>query len=133
MKHHIFTMEERKELEENANILRVLNSNVEYTEEFRQKVLYEHKETGKTAKQIFSEAGIPDWLNNNGYAKSCIKRWKKQKVQNKPNKRGRPKVAVNKTLQEMSNQELIKEIQLLRLENEFLKKLEPLEQYKKKN
>lgn len=74
MKHHIFTIEERKELEENPNILRVLNSNVEYTEEFRQKVLYEHKELGKTAKQIFSEAGIPDWLNNNSYAKSCIKR-----------------------------------------------------------
>lgn len=128
MKHHIFTKEEREELEGNPNISRVLNSNVEYTEEFKQKVLCEHKELGKTAKQIFSEAGIPDWFNCGKYASKCLDRWKYQQRHHKTNKRGRPKVEGNKPLQEMSNQELIKEIQLLRLENEFLKKLEPLEQ-----
>ena len=40
MKHHIFTLSERIELENNPNILKVLNSNVEYTEEFKQKVMY---------------------------------------------------------------------------------------------
>ena len=133
MKHHIFTLAEREELESNPNISKVLNSNVEYTEEFKQKALNEHEVLGKTAKQIFSEAGIPDWLNIGKYAKDCIKRWKKQKKENKAIKRGRPSFEVNKPLNEMSNQELIREIQLLRLENEFLKKLEPLEQYKKKN
>lgn len=128
MKHHIFTKEEREELENNPNISRVLNSNVEYTEEFKQKVLYEHEELGKTAKQIFSEEGIPDWFNCGKYASKCLCRWKYQQRHRKTNKRGRPKVEENKPLQEMSNQELIKEIQLLRLENEFLKKLEPLEQ-----
>ena len=128
MKYHIFTKEEREELENNPNISRVLNSNVEYTEEFKQKVLREHKELGKTAKQIFSEAGIPDWFNCGKYASKCLDRWKYQQRHRKINKIGSPKVEENKSLQEMSNQELIKEIQLLRLENEFLKKLEPLEQ-----
>ena len=68
MKHHKFTVEEREELLQNTNISKVLNSNVEYTEEFKQKALYEHKELGKTANQIFQEARIPDWLNIAGYA-----------------------------------------------------------------
>lgn len=63
MKHRKFTTEEREELLKNPNISKVLNSNVEYNEEFKQKALYEHKELGKTANQIFKEAGIPDWLN----------------------------------------------------------------------
>ena len=133
MKHHIFTLVERAELENNPNISKILNSNVEYTEEFKQKALYEHETLGKTAKQIFSEAGIPDWLNAGKYAKDCIKRWKKQKKENKAIKRGRPSIEINKPLNEMSIEELRKRITYLELENEFLKKLEPLEQYKKKN
>ena len=133
MKHHRFTAEEREELLKNHNISKVLNSNVEYTEEFKQKALYEQKELGKTANQIFKEAGIPDWLNIAGYAKTCIKRWKYQQKHPGKEKRGRPKIEINKPLCEMSQQELIREIQILRLENEFLKKLEPLEQYKNKN
>ena len=133
MKHHKITTEEREELLQNPNISKVLNSNVAYTEEFKQKALYEHKELGKTANQIFKEAGIPDWLNFAGYAKTRIKRWKYQQKHPDKEKRGRPKIEINKPLCEMSQQELIREIQILRLENEFLKKLEPLEQYKNKN
>ena len=133
MKHHKFTQKEREELLKNPNISKVLNSNIEFTEEFKQKVLYEHKELGKTANQIFKEAGIPDWLNITGYAKTCIKRWKYQQKHPNKEKRGRPKIEINKPLCEMNQQELIREIQILRLENDFLKKLEPLEQYKHKN
>lgn len=133
MKRHIFSLEEREELLKNPNISAVHNSNVEYTQAFKQKALYEHKELGKIANQIFKEAGIPNWLNRAGYAKSCIKRWKNQQKHPKIINRGRPKVEMNKPLSEMNQQELIREIQLLRLENEFLKKLEPLEQYKNKN
>ena len=133
MKHHKFTNEEREELLKNPNISKVLNSNIEFTEEFKQKALYEHKELGKTANLIFKEAGIPDWLNISGYAKTCIKRWKYQQKHPHKEKRGRPKIEINKPLCEMSQQELIREIQILRLENDFLKKLEPLEQYKHKN
>ena len=89
MKHHKFTTVEREELQKNPNISKVLNSNVEYSEEFKQKALYEHKELGKTANQIFKEAGIPDWLNIAGYAKTCIKRWKYQQRHPKITNRGR--------------------------------------------
>ena len=132
MKHHMFTLAERLELESNPNISKVLNS-VEYTEEFKQKAMYEHKELGKIAKQIFSEAGIPDWFNSGKYAKRCLDRWKYQQRHPKPNKRGRPSFEVNKPLNEMSMEELRKRVLYLELENEFLKKLEPLEQYKEKN
>ena len=49
MKHHIFTPEEKSGLESNPNISKVINSNVEYTEEFKQRVLREHEELGKSA------------------------------------------------------------------------------------
>ena len=69
MKHHIFTPEERIKLEANPNISKVINSNVEYTEEFKQRILREHEELDKSAKQILAEADIPDWLNQGEYAK----------------------------------------------------------------
>lgn len=133
MKHHTFTAEERSELESNPHIRKVCNSNVEYTEEFRQKVLKEHDEQGKSAKQIFTEAGIPDWLNQGKYARLCLKRWKYQQRHPKTTKRGRPKADIEKPINEMSLEELRKRVVYLELENEFLKKLEPLEQYKNKN
>ena len=133
MKHHIFTDKERAELESNPNISKVLNSNVEYTQAFKEKALYEHTELGKSAKQIFQEAGIPDWLNQGEYAKSSLKRWCKRGVSSASTKRGRPKVTPNKPLNEMTMEELRKRVAYLELENEFLKKLEPLEQYKNQN
>ena len=133
MKHHIITPEERSELETNPHISKVMNSNVEYTEEFRQRVLREHEELGKSARQIFAESGIPDWLNQGKYARRTLDRWKYQQRHPKENKKGRPKTEVSKPVSEMSTEELRKEILYLRLENEFLKKLEPLEQCKKKN
>ena len=40
---------------------------------------------------------------------------------------------MNKPISEMSLEELRRRVAYLELENEFLKKLEPLEQYKNKN
>lgn len=133
MKHHIFTPEEKSRLEAIPNINKVTNSNVEYTEEFKQRALSEHKGLGKSAKQIFAEADIPDWLNQGKYAKKTLDRWKYQQRHPKENTRGRPKADISKPISEMNTEELRKEIMYLRLENEFLKKLEPLKQYKKKN
>lgn len=133
MKRRIFTEEERLELGRNPNILKVLNSNVEYTEEFKRKALFEQKELGKSAKQIFAQAGIPDWLNTGDYAKDNLKRWRRMLSRKDTPKRGRPTFDTDKPISEMSLQELRKRVAYLELENEFLKKLEPLEQYKSKN
>ena len=133
MKRRIFTEEERLELEKNPNILKVLNSNVEFCEEFKSRVVREHDEEGKSAKQIFAEAGIPDWLNSGDYAKDNMKRWRRISKRKDTPKRGRPALNMNKPISEMSLEELRRRVAYLELENEFLKKLEPLEQYKNKN
>ena len=133
MKHHIFTPEERSELASNPHISKVMNSNVEYTAEFKERVLQEHKEFGKSAKQIFTEAGIPDWLNQGKYAKKTLDRWKYQQRHPQASTRGRPKIDISKPVNEMNLEELRQRVAYLELENEFLKKLEPLEQYKNKN
>ncbi len=124
MKGHIFTAKEREELSGNPHISKVLNSNIEYTEEFKQRALYEHQELGKSAEQIFEEAGLPAWLNRKGYAKSALKRWRKQQFQaRKP--RGRPALDIDKPIEEMSLEELKMRIDYLELENEFLKNSSP--------
>lgn len=133
MKRHIFTKEERLELEQNPCIFKVLNSNVEYAEEFKRRAVREHDEQGKSAKQIFAQAGVPDWLNTGDYAKDNIKRWRRMLQRKDTPKRGRPAIDINKPISEMSLEELRKRVAYLELENEFLKKLEPLEQYKNKN
>ena len=133
MKQHIFTQEERSELENNPHIIKVMNCNVEYTEAFKQQVMHEHEELGKSAKQIFTEAGIPAWLNKGKYAHKTLSRWKYQQRHPKERKRGRPKIDLEKPIDKMNLEELRKRVAYLELENEFLKKLEPLEQYKKKN
>ena len=123
MKHHIFTPEKKSKWEANPNISKVINSNVEYTEEFKQRVLREHKEFWKSAKQIFTEAGIPDWLNQGKYAKKTLDRWKYQQKHPQASTRGRPKIDISKPVNEMNLEELRQRVAYLELENEFLKKL----------
>ena len=123
MKHHIFTPEERSELASNPHISKVMNSNVEYTEEFKERVLQEHEELGKSAKQIFAEADIPDWLNQGKYAKKTLDRWKYQQKHPQASTRGRPKIDISKPVNEMNLEELRQRVAYLELENEFLKKL----------
>lgn len=58
-----FTSQERIELLSNLNVLKVLNSNIEFTQEFKNLSVYQHYKQGMLCKQIFKEACIPDWLN----------------------------------------------------------------------
>jgi len=52
-----FTKEEKALLEKNPNIQAVLSNQVLYTTEFKEKAIAEY-ESGKSANQIFQEAGI---------------------------------------------------------------------------
>ena len=52
-----FTKEEKELLEKNPNIQAVLSNQVLYTKDFKEKAVKEY-ENGKTANQIFQEAGI---------------------------------------------------------------------------
>ncbi len=121
-----FNTEQKQELLSNPNVEKVLNCNVVYTDEFKRKALYHHFEEGISCRQVFKNAGIPDWLNHVNYGEKCINRWKN--IQKNPPKRnrGRPKKK-EKSLDEMSLEELKAQVEYLKIENDLLKKLKALE------
>lgn len=119
-----FTQEERRLLEANSSVLKVVNSNIIYTEEFKQLAIMRHKD-GISARLIFIEAGIDLSIFPDNYARYAIKRWKSQSnLQASQRKRGggRPKKSSN-----MTQSELEARVAYLEAENDFLKKLRALE------
>lgn len=117
---------DRRDLEKNPNVLKVTQSNVAYTPEFKVRAL-RLREEGQTPSQIFKDAGINLSLFGEDYAKKCLQRWEKMSTQEgglKKDRRGskstgRPKGKKFKSAED--------EIAYLRAENDFLKKLRALE------
>lgn len=125
---------ERKILENNPNVLKVTKANVTYTPAFKEKAIKLHNQ-GVPPSRIFSNAGINVEIFGEGYAKKCIRRWKKvsssidsdcfKKERRGSKSTGRPKGRKFKSLEE--------ENAYLRAELDFLKKLRALEaKYEKK-
>lgn len=126
MKEYHFTEEQRTELLQNKNIEKVCKSSVFFTADFKIHAIKRH-ELGDTARIIFKEAKIPDWLNKKDYARYCIKFWRKVYEKNPSSAFKKIKVKKNKTLSEMNLEELMTKVAYLEEENEFLKKLKALE------
>jgi len=124
MRSREFTQEEREHLESNPNVLKVNNSNITYTDDFKQLALSQYKD-GYSPREIFIEAGIDLSIFPNNYARYAIKRWKTKQRSNEPTKKrtGRPKKTSNMTQKEMEAR-----IAYLEAENNFLKKLRALEE-----
>lgn len=117
---------DRKDLEKNPNVLRVTQSNVAYTPEFKAKALKLHQE-GIRPSKIFTDAGINLSLFSDTYAKKCLQRWRKMSSLVgglKKDRRGSKATGRPKGLRFKSAEE---EIAYLRAENDFLKKLQALE------
>ena len=122
----------KKHLLSNQFVEKISNSNVSYTAEFK---LFAVKANlnGKSPTEIFKEAGIDLDPFVKNYAVKTISRWKKTyqkegkqgltKEKRGKNSSGRPKA------KEFSSLEA--ELEYLRLENEFLKKLHALAESKK--
>ncbi len=116
----------------NQFIEKISNSNISYTSEFKIQAIKAHLK-GKSPAEIFDEAGIDVSPFVKNYAVKTISRWKKiylkdgkhglVKEQRGKNATGRPKS------KEFSSVEA--ELEYLRLENEFLKKLHALAESKK--
>lgn len=124
MREREFTPEERQSLESNPNVLKVVNSNIIYSEEFKQQALNLYKE-GMSADSIFTKSGIDTSIFPKDYAKSALKFWRnasKQPVSSERKQRGRHKKTSN-----MSPEEKDARIAYLEAENDFLKKLRALE------
>lgn len=121
-----FTPKDRKDLENNPNVLKVTTSNVAYTPKFKAEAL-KLQQQGQSPNQIFRDAGFDLSLFGDDYARKCIRRWEKMSNSEgglKKERRGSKATGRPKGLKFKSAEE---EIAYLRAENDFLKKLHALE------
>ena len=72
-----FTKEEKELLEQNPNIQAVLSNQVLYTKAFKERAITEY-ESGKSANQIFQDAGIDTTILSMqyDYASKTISKWR---------------------------------------------------------
>ena len=123
-----FTKEERELLEKNPNVKSVTINQIYYTEEFKDKAIKEYLE-GKSANQIFREAGIniEEISVQSSYASSILSKWRKRKEYSSSVHYQKKQIKENKT----AYQKLLQRNEYLEAENEFLKKLSALyDQYR---
>ena len=118
-----FTKEDKELLEKNPNIQAVLSNQVLYTKDFKEKAVKEY-ENGKTANQIFQEAGINTSILSKqyDYASKTISKWRNAN-------RERINIHNHKkktNAKDSAYQKLLKRNEYLEAENEFLKKLQML-------
>lgn len=118
-----FTKEEKELLEQNPNIQAVLSNQVFYTKEFKEKAVIEY-ESGKSANQIFADAGIDTSIlsKQSDYASKTISKWRaahRESVNIHYPKRKRKQ-------KKSAYQRLLERNEYLEAENEFLKKLSAL-------
>ena len=123
-----FTKEEKELLENNPNIQTVLSNQVLYKKEFKEKAIEEY-ENGKSANQIFQDAGIEISILSKqyDYASKTISKWRntnKEKINIHSSKK-------KKRTKKTAYQKLLERNEYLEAENEFLKKLSALyDQYR---
>lgn len=128
----ILSVTVKKHLLSNRFVEKISNSNISYTSEFKLHAVKANLE-GKSPTEIFNEAGIDVDPFVRNYAVKTISRWKKiyqeegkqglMKEKRGKNSTGRPKVKEFRSVEA--------ELEYLRLENEFLKKLHALAESKK--
>lgn len=132
MSKKLFSDKEIKLLSKNKNVVKVSNKSITYNFEFKKKFIEEQK-TGKLPRLIFEEAGFNVEVLGKRRIETAGNRWRKAFKENgelglkdsrKPGS-GRPLERV------LSDPEKIKrleaQIEYLKIENEFLKKLDEIE------
>ncbi len=137
MSKKIFTEKEIKLLSSNNYVKSVSSKGITYTDEFKH-ILIAEKEKGKFAKEIFEECGFDVEVLGTERIKSASKRW--QKAYNKDGliglrdtraeNSGRP--GERELSLEEKNARLEAQINLLKAENELLKKIRFAERRMKK-
>jgi hypothetical protein len=128
MSNKIFTEKEIKLLSSNKYVKSVSSKGITYTDEFKH-VFMAEKEKGKFGKEIFEECGFDAGILGTERIKSASKRWQKAYKKNgimglrdnRAGNSGRPRER-ELTLEE-KNARLEAEINLLKAENELLKKI----------
>ena len=118
-----FKKEEKELLEVNPNIQAVLSNQVLYTKEFKEKAISEY-ESGKSANQIFQDAGIDVSILSKqyDYASKTISKCRNANRQKINIHYPKTKIKRKKS----AYQKLLESNEYLGAENEFLKKLSAL-------
>ncbi len=129
----ILPEEARKRLLSNRFVERITNQNILFTAAFKILAVKKHLE-GRSPIDIFKEAGIDISLFPEHYPRKAVSRWKKIYEKEgsqslKEEKRGKKATGRPKG---QSFSSLEAELEYLRLENDFLKKLHALADSKKK-
>jgi cell division protein FtsB len=128
MSRKTFTNKEIKLLSANQYVKSVSSKGITYTDEFK-RIFIAEKEKGKFSKHIFEECGFDTEVLGKERVKSASKRWKEAYKKNGVNglndtragNSGRPRER-DLTLEE-KNARLEAQINLLKAENELLKKI----------
>jgi len=129
MSKKIFIENEIKQLTTNHYVKSVSSKGITYTDEFKH-IFMAEKEKGKFAREIFEECGFDAKILGTDRIRSASKRWQKAYKKNgilglrdtRAGNSGRPRER-ELTLEE-KNVRLEAEINLLKAENELLKKIQ---------
>ena len=119
-----FNQKQIKKLAENTNVLQVLEDRIFYTPEIKLKAIQEY-EQGKSARQIFTDAvfNLSEISTISDYASKIISKWRSARNKNKNNIHY-PKKKIKE--KQSAYQKLTARLEYLEAENEFLKKLQML-------
>ena len=132
MSKKVFSDLEITKLSKNKNISKVSNKAITYTFEFKKKFINEYK-TGKLSRIIFEEAGLDAEVLGKKRIQTASTRWRKAfKEQGELGLKDTRKTSAGRPLKrELTDLEKIKrleaQIEYLKIENEFLKKLDEIE------
>jgi len=132
MSKKIFSDREVSRLAKNKNILKISNKSITYTFEFKRKFINEYK-LGKLPRIIFEEAGLDVEILGNRRIETASNRWRKafKKRGELGLKDSRKGSSGRPSTRELTDSEKIKrleaQIEYLKIENEFLKKLDEIE------
>ena len=132
MSKKLFSDTEVTKLSKNKNISNVSNKAITYTFEFKKKFIDEYK-TGKLPRIIFEEAGFDVDILGMKRVETSSKRWRKAFKDNgelglidaRKTSSGRPLKRELTDLEKFKRLEA--QIEYLKIENEFLKKLDEIE------
>ena len=132
MSKKFFSDKEVSRLAKNQNILKVSNKSITYSFEFKKKFIDEYK-LGKTTRVIFEEAGLDIEILGKRRIETASNRWRKafKEKGELGLKDTRKKFSGRSVSRELTDSEKIKrleaQIEFLKIENEFLKKLDEIE------
>jgi transposase-like protein len=129
-----FSEEQIQILRSNCNVGKCSDKTITYSKEFKIRAIKQYNEKGRTASQIFREAGFDLRIIGKHIPKGCLKSWRRvfkkkgvagllveQRGRSKGGGKGRPRKRPEENKERIKRMEV--EIAYLKAENDFLAKL----------